>query len=390
MSLALIGPPASATPQAAAAASVDPTWSVVSSPNVGTLSNGLAGVAALSQTDAWAVGSYSFIAPGAAPVNKTLAEHWNGTTWSTISTPNVGTGQNDFNAVAAASASDAWAVGTFFEYTTLSWRTLIEHWNGTSWSVMASPSPSTRYNALHGVVAVAPNDVWAVGIMQTSGGGGGGRGGGGGGAIANRTLVEHWNGTAWSVVTSPNVGSGNNYLLGVAASSSTDVWAVGSHDAQTLVERWNGTKWSVVASPNVGTTANFFNAVAVVSGSDVWAVGAIYPGAVAPERTLAEHYNGTTWSVVASPNVGTGNNALQGVAALSSGDVWSVGVSYNSSAKTLTERWDGTAWTVVTSPSPGTEAHLSGVAALPASTVWSVGSFEQGPGRTLVLQSTNG
>jgi hypothetical protein len=378
--LALIAPSA-----AAAGAS---TWSVVSSPNVGTLSNGLAGVATLSPTDAWAVGSYQFIAPGAAPINKTLTEHWNGASWAVVSSPNVGTAQNDLNAVAARSASDAWAVGTFFDYSSLAWRTLIEHWNGTNWVVVSSPSPSTRYNALHGVIALGANDVWAVGIMQTSGGGGGH--GGGGGGIANRTLVEHWNGTAWSVVPSPNVGSGSNYLLGVAGSSASDLWAVGSHDTRTLTEHWNGTAWSVVSSPNVGSTANFLNGVAVIAGNDVWAVGAIYPGSAASEQTLTEHWNGTSWSVVPSPNVGTGNNALQSVAGLSSGDVWAAGVSYNSSARTLTERWDGTAWTVVTSPSPGTEAHLSGITVLAPSTVWAVGSFEQGPGRTLVLRRTNG
>jgi hypothetical protein len=365
-------------PSAAAAGA--PTWSVVSSANVGTLSNGLAGVAALSPTDAWAVGSYQFIPPGAASINKTLTERWNGTSWAVVPSPNVGTGQNDLNAVAARSASDAWAVGTFFDYTSLAWRTLIEHWNGTKWMVVSSPSPSTRYNALHGVVSLGANDVWAVGIMQTSGGRG----------IANRTLVEHWNGTAWSVVPSPNVGSGSNYLLAVAGSSSSDMWAVGSHDTHTLTEHWNGATWSVVSSPNVGSTANFFNGVAVVGGNDVWAVGAIYPGAATSEQTLTEHWNGTSWSVVPSPNVGTGNNALQAVAGLSSGDVWAAGVSYNSSAQSLTERWDGTAWIVVGSPSPGTEAHLSGIAALAPSTVWAVGSFEQGPGRTLVLRSTNG
>jgi hypothetical protein len=297
-----------------------------------------------------------------------------------VSSPNVGTGQNDLNAVAARSSSDAWAVGTFFDYPSLAWHTLVEHWNGTSWTVVSSPSPSTRYNALHGVVAFGANDVWAVGITQTSGGRG----------IANRTLVEHWNGTAWSVVPSPNVGSGNNYLLAVAGASATDLWAVGSHDTHTLTERWNGSTWSVVASPNVGSTANFFNGVAAVSTGDVWAVGAVYPGGATSEKTLTEHWNGTNWSVVPSPNVGTGNNALAAVAALSSGDVWAVGSFYSGSSKTLTERWNGTVWSVVSSPSPGTEARLSGAAAVAPSTVWSVGSFEQGPDKTLVLRTTNG
>jgi hypothetical protein len=354
-------------------------WRVASSPNVGTLTNGLAGVAALSQTDAWAVGSHELVLPGQAPINQTLIQHWNGSKWAVVPSANVGTGENDLVAVAAISSTDAWAVGTFFDYRALAWHTLIEHWNGRKWTLTPSPNPSTRYNALEGVAAAGPNDVWAVGIEQISGP-----------AIANRTLIQHWDGTAWSVVPSPNATSGNNYLLSVAVASPTDVWAVGSHDALTLTEHWDGTKWAIVASPNPGNQANFFNSVAVVSGQDVWAVGAVYPGGGGAERTLTEHWNGRRWTIVASPNVGTGNNALQAVAALSSSGVWSAGVLYSGSSQTLTEHWDGKAWTVVPSPSPGTEARLSGLAALAGGTLWSVGAFEQSVERTLILHTHRG
>ena len=66
----------------------------------------------------------------------------------------------------------------------------------------AVPSPST--NELHAVTSISANDVWAVGVGP---------------------ITEHWNGTAWSVVPSPNVTNGK--LLGVAAVSTNDVWAVG-------------------------------------------------------------------------------------------------------------------------------------------------------------------
>jgi hypothetical protein len=74
-----------------------------------------------------------------------------------------------------------------------------------------------------------------------------------------QTLVEHWNGTQWSVVSSPNPGTNYDSLEGVAAISASDVWAVGAYlygaDTQTLVEQWDGTQWSVVPSPNVGAPA---------------------------------------------------------------------------------------------------------------------------------------
>ena len=60
--------------------------------------------------------------------------------------------------------------------------------------------------------------------------------------------MEHWNGTAWSVVPSPNVGPVLTLSHGVAAVSANDVWAVGSYDVtdKALVEHWDGTAWSVV------------------------------------------------------------------------------------------------------------------------------------------------
>ena len=79
-------------------------------------------------------------------------------------------------------------------------------------------------------------------------------------------------------MSSPNPGSSNDFLNAVAVVSVSDVWAVGSQESgtssgQTLIEQWNGTAWSVVASPNAAVGASNLNAVAAVSASNVWAVG---------------------------------------------------------------------------------------------------------------------
>ena len=71
---------------------------------------------------------------------------------------------------------------------------MIEHWNGTSWEVVPSPNGGSALNVFEAVAVVAPNDVWAVGYTQNTGG-------------PTQTLVEHWNGTAWAIVPSPNPGS---------------------------------------------------------------------------------------------------------------------------------------------------------------------------------------
>src|SRR5579859_2645264 len=132
---------------------------------------------------------------------------------------------------------------------------------GPYWRLVSSPNPGS-YNITYGVAAVAANDVWAVDFSYN-------------GTLA-QTLIEHWDGSSWTIVPSPNVGTGSNFLPGVAAVSSTDVWAVGSSSTgsayQTLTEHWNGSSWSVVPSPNQGTASNALARLAVVAANDVWAV----------------------------------------------------------------------------------------------------------------------
>src|SRR5207237_100577 len=136
------------------------------------------------------------------------------------------------------------------------------------------------------------------------------------------TLAEHWDGSAWTIVPSLNPGSARNYFYGLAAVSPNDIWAVGyywngSGPFLTLTEHWNGSAWSVVSSPNPGPGANDFNrlyAVSAVSSGDVWAVGWYRSSGVGVDKTLTEHWNGSAWSLVSSPNAGISDDELYGVA----------------------------------------------------------------------------
>jgi hypothetical protein len=196
----------------------------VPSPNpAGSTVNNLRGVAATSPRNAWAVGYYH---SGTASADKTLIEHWNGSSWTLVPSPNPGVSahSNYLRAVAATSASNAWAVGDYFTGSGPSSadHTLIEHWNGTSWKHVPSPSPggAFTYDALYGVAATSPSNAWAVGSSVP-------------GSV---TLTEHWNGSAWAVVPSPNPGgtSNQNILTGVAMTSATNVWAVGLYFSSTV------------------------------------------------------------------------------------------------------------------------------------------------------------
>ena len=362
----------------AAGRSAAPGWKQVASPNVGSNANELSAAALVSRTDAWAVG----VTQGEGLRSQTLTIRWDGQSWGIVPSPNVGTDHNDLFGVAATSGQDAWAVGNYFDDGTLAWTTLALHWDGGGWNVVATPSPSTRFATLDGVAALSPTDAWAVGARQTIGSN-----------IRNLPLIEHWDGTSWTVASSPKVHGSSAFLQGIAATSANDVWAVGFADASTLVEHWDGASWSIVPSPDPFARTNFLHSVAAVSPTDAWAVGGGYADdSGTSERTLAEHWDGATWSVVDTPNQGTVNNQLLGVTAQGSSAVWAVGLFVDvlsNENRTLTERWDGTTWAIVASPSPGEDAVLLGVAALARGPVWAVGGFEQPPEQTLVLRGSS-
>lgn len=152
------------------------------------------------------------------------------------------------------------------------------------WSVVPSPSPGSSQGQLTGVAAISSTDVWAVGDYYNAN-------------SALLTLVEHWDGTRWSVVPGPSVGTEPNFD-GVVAIAPSNVWAVGqvyrrsggTDVLQTLTEQWNGVQWNLVPSPDVGSSENFLNAVDRVPGTGgLWAVG-FYANASSPFPTLIEHY----------------------------------------------------------------------------------------------------
>jgi hypothetical protein len=152
--------------------------------------------------------------------------------------------------------------------------------------------------------------------------------------------VLHFNGQAWSVVSAPSPAFDSS-LRAVAALAPNNVWAVGSANAgptQTLIEHFDGTNWSVVPSPNAGGTSTFANnalgGVAAISANDIWAVGTFTDPTTDIGRTLTEHFNGTSWSIIASPNPTTGQNSLNGVTALSTGTIVAVGFSIDGSGDT--------------------------------------------------------
>jgi len=338
----------------------------------------LAGTAAVSATDVWAVGSLN--SNGSV---QTLIEHWNGVLWYVVPSPNFHWYESTLYSVTAVSATDVWAVGYYRDIYAGSFYTLIERWNGTSWTVVPSPNPgSGQDDMLYSVTAVSATDAWAVGYYSDSN--------------RSETLTEHWNGSNWTVIPSPSPGSGFLTLYSVAEVSATDVWAVGfnlnpsGNNYQTLIEQWNGTSWTVVPSPSPGSGVwTMLNGVTVVSATDIWAVG-YYSDSNSDTYTLIEHWDGSSWTVAPSPNPPSPAylNGLNSVMAVSATDVWAVGNStvYGGNALTLIEHWNGTNWTVVPSPSPVNQNMLNSVTSVSATDVWAVGNSGNVATKTLIEQ----
>jgi len=349
-------------PRASAVAPLCGSWKVVHSPPQTPIGD-LYGVAIDAHADGWVVGVSAPTLPTVYPLNLGIVEHWDGTRWHTVESPQPANYENDLYAVVALSPNDVWAVGSYqnakngYEQPQ---KTLIEHWDGTRWKVVASPNANAFFNSLTGLTALAPDDIWAVGSQ---------------GAVAgtSQTLVEHWDGTRWRIVPSPNGGSYDNVLEGVTALSADDIWAVGESTNgiggdRTLVEQWNGQQWNIVPSPSIGTFPNFLRKVSGVAPDDVWTVGGywLYPGDIL--NTLTEHWNGSTWRVVASPNPPGGDNTLGAVAALASNDVWATGYT---AGVALIQHWDGHQWRLVANS--GDQGDLTSIAALNAHDIWAAG-----------------
>jgi hypothetical protein len=349
-------------------------WEIVASPNAGRQANSLSSVSAVTDSDIWAVG-WAFNAQLNA--YRTVTEHWNGTRWSLVRSPNATNGYNLLNGVAVVAANDVLAVGQAASGSTYS--TLVEQWNGVAWSIVPSPNVAGSSNVLEAISVVSANDIWAVGYSTDSN-------------FNNHSLAIHWNGATWSIVTTPGVN--DDILFGVDAVASNDVWAVGrsQQEARTLTLHWNGSAWSVVPSPNDSTEDNILFGVAAVASNDVWAVGN-----ACCSKTLAIHWDGVAWSVVPTPifDPNATNPVLVGIVALSSTNIWTAGqyiVPLQGSAQfTLTENWDGSQWNFVPSPNaPNSNNRLHGITATPNGTLWSVGTtgvFTR-PERTFILRKS--
>ncbi|MGH3399388.1 MAG: hypothetical protein ACRDPO_32345, partial [Streptosporangiaceae bacterium] len=261
-------------------------WSRVPSPAPSRVVSSLAAVSVVSAHSAWAVGSY--VTP--RYTFQTLVLHWNGTRWSRVTSPGRPDG-SWLTGVDAVSAGDAWAVG--YQATGKNTQApLIEHWNGRTWQVLPGRYPHSSFSMLSAVAGASPSSVWAVGTYcvarcaQAR--------------LVSRTLVMHWNGRRWSVIPSPSPdGHGANELNAVAITAGR-LWAAGEscptqcallgQASHPLILRWNGRAWTRSVTRDSGRHQSLLYGIAAASPASAWAVG------YADGKVLSLRWNGHRWS----------------------------------------------------------------------------------------------
>jgi hypothetical protein len=337
---------------------------VVDSPAVADAdlrSNEISDVTCVSASDCWAVGRGSH--------NLTLTVHWDGTTWTIVPSPPVSTTFSIFRSVDCVSTSDCWAVGE--SDLPDATHPIYEHWDGQAWSVVAS-DPAVTLARPQGVECVTSDDCWSVGLTQSAPG------------AALQTLAEHWDGSSWTIVPTPNTSTTRfNGFRSIACPTTDDCWAVGEVEPadpeapyEGLIQHWDGTSWAIIAfppNPENGTNTVIWG-VTCLNGSDCWAVG-----------LYALHWGGAAWSAVSMPSEPDTLHIHGGVSCVSSSDCWAVGGNFSLTQSTnapLADHWDGSSWSTVTTPFPGAvNGGLAEVDCTSSSSCWATGGFKNsGPG----------
>jgi hypothetical protein len=452
------------------ALAASPGWTIQHSPNVTLPGGQIRSMSCPSATSCVAVGSFV----NASGITDTLAEAWNGTSWRRQTTPNPAS--DTVPAVSPALAGVSCPVAGFCEavgaYSTPGTNAsviLAESWNGTSWTIRPVPYPSGSSSAvLSSVSCTSPTFCEAAGFAFNSFG-------------AQTALAETWNGAAWSVQSVPVPAGATFTSLGsVSCASATfcevmgaspafaDMWngiswtlqatsgggglvscvspsfcmavngtgatgsaiwngsawapqplqgpsgaiyssfgALSCSSAQacevvgyfsdnvsttagpSLAEAWNGTSWTVQPTPNPAGSAYItsLNAVSCVSAAFCEAGG--YFGNISPDlEAVAEGWNGDSWvlQAAATPR-GATSNALNGVSCVRAAFCEAVGTATDNSANviSLAEGWNGTSWQIQPTPVPaqssnGVRATMSGVSCVSASFCEAVGFSAAGPG----------
>lgn len=335
----------------------------------GTAVTQLTGVSCVVTSSCIAVGWYT----DDYSVRQMLTEAWDGSRW-TFRSPAIpaGASQTYFYGVACV-GTQCMAVGNYLSSSQVG-VPLVEKWDGSQWSLMPAPSASGASGAgLTSVSCASAVSCTAVGSYYSSG--------------VTMPLAEHWNGVTWSVQpTTRPAGANAAILTAVSCVSPTNCTAVGDYTTvngtYAMAERWQGSGWVMQPMPNPpGAKHTMLPGLVCTTSTACTAVGH-YLNDVVTDATLAEFWDGTSWTIQSTPSPGPASE-LTGESCTAANACTAVGFYHNTSADadlTLAETWNGTRWSVQPTPnlSGGAQNFLNAVSCATSTTCAAVGYMEIG------------
>jgi hypothetical protein len=342
-------------------------WSFVPPAAPGSQSS-LSGISCKTTTYCMAVGQYVTYT-GTTPTG--LLVNGSSTMVKPAKLPS-GVSWAEFNDVSCPAVNVCIAVGTALDAGLF--QPLIERWNGSAWSILASPRPGSRSNYLFGVSCISGTDCTAVGTTEAFVPGTG---------YVAKPLIVRFDGATWKLVnTTLPPGQHEQVLMNVSCVTASMCKAVGYADSGALTERWNGSTWSVESNPVAGASdRSMLLGVSCVSVSRCVAVGQASAGGT--QKPVAAVWNGASWASSSPVWNGTTWTNLSSVSCVSATSCFAVGGTTlsNGVGVTFAQRWNGSTWSVMSSQSrPGaTNAWLSDVSCAAATNCWAAGGDTSTP-----------
>ena len=289
-------------------------------------------------------------------------EQWAGSGWSQVTNTPTSSATPSLNGVSCVGPSFCAAVGAVDSTGSV----LVNQWNGSTWSaVTGATPPSATSTTLSGVSCLSATNCTAVGQFNTGSG--------------PQPLAEQWNGSSWTIQTTPApTGSTATTLASVSCTSAGFCVAVGQATSGTstvpLIEQWNGTGWAIVPGASLTLPASgiaSFSGVSCIGTSFCQAVGTT--NASGTFQTLVESFGGTAWTVATSPNSSTSeDNVLSAVDCFSMTTCTAIGTAdtATNTSNPLALVWNGQGWTLVASTPSSADFTASGVASVSCVTNW--------------------
>jgi hypothetical protein len=204
-----------------------------------------------------------------------LVEHWDGSSWHVAALPRVRGDRNRLTQVSCATTTSCVALGARIPGTDTQ---LGLRWDGASWRRIGTAG-------IHDVTIFDLSCPTAHSCM----------------AVGNRSAWQ-WDGSRWRshqpVTWNPDV---RDVFAAVSCTARDDCTLVGHRQRRAapvdlpLVEHWNGSRWTVVKAVAPGVSGRLGSVSCVASGTCT-AVGALDDG-----NQVLTHAPGTSWSASALP-----------------------------------------------------------------------------------------